>query len=483
MKSKNVKIISAVTLVLVLFGGLVGYRVTERNKRQAELANIKPPATSVSVISARKGNLAETFSTTGTVISQSAVNITPKVTGRLLSFSIEEGTRVSAGQVIGQVEHLELDAQIAQAKAQISVSQANLDLLRNGPLNTQVAQSLAQVNQATSTVNQGLVAVNTAQVGVKQAEANLSQVKANLAFADSEYNRYKSLVEQGAVASQQLDTYKNKLDVAKEQYAASQQQVASAKQQVVSARQQVVTYRQQLASAQAALKQVRDGNRPEQISGGVGQIEQSKAALKILEAQLNNYRITSPITGVITKKNVELGSLISPSSSIATVSKNTTPDLEMNIPEKQILKVKLGQSVNIESSAFPGQTINVKIREISPVVDLDTRLVKVKASITSKLPLKIGMSFDCKIVLNENANSLILPTEAIIQSNNQKVVYIAKDSKVQQKVVQIGLQTTDEVQVVKGIDTSDKIITKGNTFVKPGDNIKVETPINVTEEL
>ena len=480
---KNAKIIAVVTIVLLLFVGLVGYRVSEKNKKAEALKTIKPPATSVSVVNAKKGNIAETFSTTGTVISQNEINITSKVTGRLLSLNIEEGSRVTAGQVIGQVEHTEIDAQISQARAQVSVAQSNLDLLQNGPLNTQVAQSIAALNQANSTVNQGLVSVNTALVGVKQAEANLSQVKTNYLHADSEYKRYKSLVEQGAIASQQLDTYKNQLDVSREQYAASQQQVASAKQQVVAARQQIVTYRQQVASAQAALKQVKDGNRPEQIIGGKGQIAQANAAVRILETQLANYRITAPISGVITKKNVEVGSLVSMSSPIATLSKSAIPDLEMYIPEKQILKVKLGQNVNIQSSAFPGQNLSVKIREISPVVDLQTRLVKVKASIISKLPLKIGMSFDCKIVLNENSNSLILPAEAVLQADNKKVVYVVLNNKVQQKVVQIGLQTPDEVQIIKGIDRNDKVITKGNTFVKPGDNIKIETPINVTEEL
>lgn len=465
---KKFRVIAIIALIVVLFAGLVGYRVSEKKKKEAELKNTKPPLVSVSVIKAKKGSIAETFSTTGTVISQSEVQIVPKVSGRLLSLNIEEGTYVKAGQVIGQIEHAEVDAQIAQARAQAAASRANLELLQNGPLQTQIAQAAASLSQANSGVAQ-------ARVSVRQAEANLAQVKVNYQKADSDYRRYQSLAQQGAIPAQQLETYKAQVDAARQQMAASQEQVAAAKQQVITNQQQVV-------SANAALQQLRNGNRPEQINQGAGQAEQANAAIRILETQLRNYQITAPISGVITKKNAEVGTLASMSSSIATLSKSATPDLEMYIPEKQILRVKLGQNVNIESSAFPGQTISVKIREISPVVDMQTRLVRVRALINSKLPLKIGMSFDCRIVLNENSNSLILPTEAVLQSENKKVVYVSVNNKVQQKEIQIGLQTPDEVQIIKGISAVDDIITKGNTFVKPGDNIRVEKPIVVKEE-
>lgn len=464
---KNAKIIAVALVVLVLFGGLVFYRINERKKEQEALKNIKPPATSVSVITAKNGSIAETFSTTGTIVSQSEVNITPKVSGRLLSLNIEEGTYVNAGQVIGQIEHTEVDAQIAQARAQASIAQSNLELLQNGPLNTQIAQASAAVSQAQSMVAQG-------EVGVRQAEAGLAQAKVNSRHAESEYNRYKSLVDQGAIPAQQLATYKTQMDASKEQVRVAEQQVASAKQQVN-------TYKQQVASARASLQQLKDGNRPEQISGGRGQIDQANASIKLLEAQLANYTITAPISGLITKKSAEIGSMVSMSNPIATVSKSSNPDLEMFIPEKQILKVKLGQVVNIESSSFPGKTIKVTIREISPVVDLQTRLLKVKGSIASDLPLKIGMSFDCKIVLNESNNSIILPAEAVLSQDDKKIVYVAVNNKVQEKVITIGLQTPSQVQVKSGLAANDQVITKGNTFVKPGDNIQIQKEILVTE--
>lgn len=421
-----------ISLVFVLgFLILVGYRINEKRKLDKKISEAKPNATSVSIVLAKKGSISEFFSTTGTVISEKEVNVTPKATGRILTLLVDEGIKVSKGQVIAEIEHTELDAQISQAKAQINVSKANLDLLVTGPLDTQITQTEALA---------------------KQADSSLAQVKINLDRSETDIIRYSDLKKQGAITAQQFESYKSQNESLKKQY-------ESAKQQVVSSR--------------AALKTLKDGNRKEQINAGRGQFEQSKASLSFLESQLANYYVKSPLNGVVTKKFLEVGSMVGGSSPIVTISKVTQPELEMNIPEKQILKIKLNQLVEMESTAFPDKKIKIKIKEISPVVDTQTRLIKVKGIINSELPLKIGMMFDCKVSLKEDTNSLILPSEALLMSENKKYVYLFSNGKAVEKIVKIGIQTPDEVQVLEGITESDKVITKGNTFIKSGDPIEL----------
>lgn len=421
-----------ISLIFVLgFLILVGYRINEKRKLDKKISEAKPNATAVSTVFAKKGSISEFFSTTGSVISEKEVNIIPKATGRMLTLSVDEGFKVSEGQTIAEIEHNELDAQIAQARAQINVSQANLDLLVNGPLNTQIAQTEALV---------------------KQADSSLSQVKINLDHSETDLIRYKDLQKQGAITAQQYENYKAQNESIKKQY-------DSAKQQVI--------------SSKAALKTLKDGNRKEQISAGRGQFEQSRAALKFLESQLSNYYVKSPMNGVVTKKFLDAGSMVGGSSPIVTISKVSQPELEMNIPEKQILNIKLNQLVVMESTAFPKKKIKIKIKEISPVVDSQTRLIKVKGIINSDLPLKIGMIFDCKVSTKEEENSLILPAEALLMNETKKYVYLASNGKAVEKIVKIGIQTPDEVEVLEGITESDKVITKGNTFIKSGDPIEL----------
>lgn len=435
----KVKVIIASVLTLAVFGGLVGYRVSEKKKLEASIKNIVPPATAVTVMKPTIGTISEFFSTSGTIVSSSEVQVIPKVSGRILSLFVEEGSKVNAGEIIAQIEHNELDAQILQSKAQLSIAQSNLQLLVNGPLKTQITQ---------------------AQAAVKQAEYNVSQIKVNLSHSKSELERYKKLLSQSAITKQQYDNYETQTNAILEQYEAAKQQVISAK---------------------ASLKSLIDGNRVEQISGGKGQVSQANASIKLLEAQLSNYTIKAPISGVITKKSLEQGSMASQSSSIVTLSDTSNPEIEMNIPEKQILNISLGQVVEMKSSAFPDKTIKVEIKEISPIVDTQTRLVKVKASINSDLPLKIGMMFDCQIILRENNDSILLPGEALLTEGTKTYVYIAKNNKVEEKIVKVGIQRPEEVQIIEGLEGNEDVITKGNVFVKSGDRIQIQKAVNVVK--
>jgi HlyD family secretion protein len=444
MRKRKIYII--IFLVVVVFTALVGVRVKQRNEEKLLLKEKKPPVTAVSVILPKQGKIAETFSTTGMLVSKNEVQVTPKVSGRLNSLTVDEGSFVSAGQVIGEIDHSELDAQIMQAQAQLKVANANLSLQLAGPQDMQVVQSEASVRQA--------------EASLGQAQANLGQLRVSLARAQTDLIRNQALQTQGAIPMNQVETSQSQVDTLQKQIIAAQQQVRAVQQQVVSAR--------------AASQLVKEGTRKEQIASVRATTEQANAGINILRAQLANYRVTSPLSGVVTKRNLDAGSLAGPSTPIITVSQNARPDLEMNIPEKQILNVKVGQQVNIESSSFPDKNMAVTITKISPVVDLQTRLVKVTGAVNSPLPLKIGMSFDCKIVLNQKNNSMILPSEAIIQQENIRLVYLSVNNKVVARKVTTGIQTPTEIEVKSGLKPDDQVIYKGNTFVKPGDKIQIE---------
>jgi HlyD family secretion protein len=448
---KKGRIYLVVFLIVAVFIGLVGVRVKQRNAEKEALKNTTPPITAVSVTTPKQGRIAETFSTTGMLVAKNEVQVTPKVSGRLNSLTVDEGINVSAGQVIGEIDHSELDAQIIQAEAQLKVANANLSLQLAGPQNMQVVQSEAGVRQA--------------EASVKQAQANLGQLRVNLVKARTDLIRNQSLQSQGAIPANQVEASQAQVDALENQISAAQQQISAGQQQVVSAR--------------ASLQLLKDGTRKEQIYSVRAQTEQANAGISILRAQLANYRVVSPLSGVVTKRNIDSGSLVGPSTPIITVSQSTQPDLEMNIPEKQILNIKTGQNVNVVSSSFPGKTLGVRITKISPVVDMQTRLVKVTGTVSSDLPLKIGMSFDCKIVLNQNNNSMILPSEAVIQQENARIVYVSVNNKVEMRKITIGIQTPTEIEVKSGLKPEDQVIYKGNTFVKPGDKIQIQKDVTI----
>lgn len=428
------KVYFVVFISIVVFVSLVSIRLKQRNDEKEALKQKKPPVTAVSVTFPKRGNIFESFSTTGVLVSKNKVQITPKISGKLISLNVEEGDNVSKGQIIGEIDHSELDAQIIQAEAQFKVAKSSLDLLIAGPEDLQVVQ---------------------AEAGKNQVEENMAQIKINLSQAEENYIRDEQLLKQGVITKDKLDSTRVQRDALRKQFNA---------------------INQQLIASKASLKLLKQGSRKEEISRVRAQVEQAQAGIKVLKAQLSNYNIISPLNGVVTNKNVDIGSLVGPNSPVVTISQSKNLELEMNIPEKQILNVKVGQRVNVKTQV---KDINANIIKISPVVDNQTNLIKVTASINSDLPLRIGMSFDCNIIINEKNNSLIVPSESIMQEAHEKLIYVSVNNKVEAKKVVVGIQTPNEVEIKSGLNDKDQVIYKGNTFVKPGDKIQIEKDLAI----
>ncbi|MGV3525706.1 MAG: efflux RND transporter periplasmic adaptor subunit [Candidatus Sericytochromatia bacterium] len=424
--------IGAVILTLVLFAGLVGLRIQQKNAREAALKEQVPPPTAVAVSQPRRGNMSDSLQLPGNVVAREEVQIVPKASGRLMTLLVQEGSPVRAGQLLGEIDHLELDAQMAQARASAQVAKANLDQLVNGPLQTQIAQAKASVSQL---------------------ESSLAQLRVSQAQSERDLARQQTLLTEGVVTQQQYETARAQLD---------------------GLRQQIMGMQQQIAGARASLQQLLDGNRPEQIEGARGQYNQALATIRLYEAQLANYRLISPISGVVTQKQLDAGNLVAAPSPILTIAQNASPEIEMFLPERELPRVKLRQAVEIRSSSLPNQVLKAVIGKISPVVDPQTRLVKLTAYLTPSRPLKAGMLLDCRIVLEQRSNTLTVPPEAIIQEDNKSVVYVTVNNQVESRPVQLGLRSPSEVEIRKGLKPQEQVIVKGASYVRPGDKVQVQ---------
>ncbi|MFN4151063.1 MAG: HlyD family secretion protein [Candidatus Sericytochromatia bacterium] len=289
----NRKVILAIGLVLALsFGGLVIKRLNDKKEREEALKNLKPPVTPVSLVKPKIDKMNEFFTASGTIIPLETLEIIPKVSGKILSLNIKEGDTLRQGELIAQIENIDISNQILQAKAQVDSAKANLDLLVNGPLKEQIKQSESSVNQA---------------------KANLEQLKVRLKFSESELVRNKKLFQDEVITKQQLDNVQNQVDVLKKD---------------------INTLEQQIIYSKETLKITKIGTREEQVRVGRAAYNQSLAYLKTLQDQLSYYSITSPITGVVTKKSVEEGMIVSPPTSIITLSKSSTLEAEISIPER-----------------------------------------------------------------------------------------------------------------------------------------------------
>jgi HlyD family secretion protein len=429
-KFKVSLIISIIVLGIVL---LVAYRLKEKNESQASLGKPKNQKIPVTVITPKKGYFSSTLTVSGTVLPKEEVEVTPKANGKLLSLLVEEGASVKAGQVIGTIDHSELDAQVEQAEAQARIARANLSMSVNGPLQPQVVQARTLINQG---------------------EANLKQLEASRANIERDLASYEALLSKGIIPAQQVNNTRMQLEIARQQIAAARQQMESSRQ---------------------SLKLLTDGTRPEQIEVNRGQLDNALATIKFYRSQLADYNILSPINGVITKKFLSGGSLVNQNTPIVTVSKDSDPEIVMNVPEKEIENIRVGQKVDIKTSGSSDKVYPGVIKEVYPNIDNQTRMAKVKAQFISKEPLKLGMLLVCNIYTVEKQNTLVLPTDAVIKEKDKIYVYTVNANKAVKKAVTLGIEEPDETEVISGIQPTEKVILKGNTFVKPGSAIEVHS--------
>ncbi|MFN8672145.1 MAG: efflux RND transporter periplasmic adaptor subunit [Candidatus Sericytochromatia bacterium] len=431
MKNQKKILLFIFIFILLSFISLIIFRLKEKNNREETLKNAKPVVTAVSIIKPKKEALNNFFMANGSIITSESVDITSKVSGKIIKLYVKEGQKVSKNQKILDIETIDINNQILQTKAQVNAAKANLDLLINGSLKEQIKQS---------------------ESSFEQQKINLEQLKLKLKLIQTDLDRNKKLFKDGAITKQQLDSIQNQVDTTKKE---------------------IEVVKQQINYSKETLKLTKIGNREEQIRGAKANYEQTLALLKTLTDQLTNYSINSPIDGVITKKPLEEGSIISPASLITNISKNSNLEAEINIPERYLDKVKIGNNLQIKLS--DGFLLDTKITYISPTIDIGTNTFKIKSTLMNNEKIKQGMSFESKIIISEKKLSLTLPFEAIIDSEGKKIVYlISKENKAIEKEIKIGLQDTEKVEVISGLSENDKVILNGNNFIKTGDLVQEE---------
>ena len=207
-------------------------------------------------------------------------------TGRVLNLMVKEGDHVTKGQVIAHIDNRDIAAKANEAQAAIKA----------------VAAQVSQASTATSLQSQ------TAQATVDAAQAQLNKAASDLALAETEYKRFKKLVESGSVSRQLYDTYNARYEAAQAGYALAESNVAK---------------------AQAGLLQISMSKNSEETAQS--RMQQSQAALQFVEVALDKTEIKAPFDGLITAKYVEEGAMVSMGMPLETVAFFSIPLLAVSL--------------------------------------------------------------------------------------------------------------------------------------------------------
>ncbi len=213
------------------------------------------------------------------------------------------------------------------------------------------------------------------------------------------------------------------------------------------------------------------------LDAAVATLDRAKANAEALEARLSDRLIRAPFAGVLGLRAVSPGMLVRPGDTIATLDDINIIKLDFSIPETYLAALGLGLEVTAASAAYPNQKFTGTITAIDTRVNPDTRAVKVRAEIPNQaLLLKPGMLLTTTVIKDRRMSKTI-PEEAIVPIKDQLFVYVVAENgrgaTVARREIEIGSRRPGFVEVVRGLEVGEQVVTEGTHRVTPGRPVSV----------
>ena len=349
---------------------------------------------------ALKGSITQRVLATGTINPVITVQVGSQVSGIIREIYADYDSPVKRGQLIALIDPDSFYAQLAQAEANLTTAKANL------------ARQEANLIHSRALLEKAIVQFREAELSV---------------------NRTRALFSGGFVSKSQLDTAVACYDTA---YAQRKAQEAQSEAEL-----------QGLQAARA-------------------QVTQWEAAVNFAKVNLEYTRIRSPIDGLIISRNVDIGQTIVASLQSPTlfvVAKDLTKmEINADISEADIGRIKLDQEVTFNVDAFPGRTFTGRVKEIRTAPKTVQNIVTygVIAEIDNKeMILKPGMTATVWIKTAYKQSVLLIPLSAVKEQEGKRYVEVKEGKEIKKKRVETGLKGTERfVEIISGLREGEKVV-------------------------
>lgn len=370
---------------LVALGGWFGFRLYEELRpaggAAANPGGARPQTVRVAPVEADV--VRDTVYLVGSLRAKEQVDVTAKVSGRLLELSVDRGDRVRAGQRIGRLEDDELQQQVRRAEAALQVARASLE----------------------------------------QRQAELANQRARL-------ERYRGLHQGGVVSSEQLEQAQTETRVSEAQV--------------------------NLARAQVA---------------------QAEAELSELQIRLGQTEILAPLSGVVARRYLHPGALVSPSAPIVMILNPATLVSVVNVPERELAKVHAGSPAQVVVDAVPGVSFAGRVVRVSPILDPQTRTAEIEIEIPNREGvLKAEMFARVDLSLSAERRALFVPREALVYRGTEPGVFVIENDTARFRPVATGISQKNRVEILKGLEAAETVVTQGASWLKDGDLVQAPAP-------
>ncbi|MEM6811135.1 MAG: efflux RND transporter periplasmic adaptor subunit [Pseudomonadota bacterium] len=207
------------------------------------------------------------------------------------------------------------------------------------------------------------------------------------------------------------------------------------------------------------------------------ELNASRARIKAIQSRLNERKIKAPFDGVVGIRNISVGAMARPETIITTIDDDSVMKLDFSVPEIFLSSLQKDIDVNAKTSAYPDRIFTGSISSIDSRVNPNTRSVAARAILPNEdKTLKAGMLM--RVQLNKNPRqSLVIPEEAIISTGSENAVMVIEKGEqitVRRQVIEIGARREGDVEVLKGLNEGQQVVTHGTLRVRPGGAVTIQ---------
>jgi len=418
LSQKNLKLVAVALLISAsaVFFNACGRRSQADGKQEATPSTTAPAAVAVTTAAAIKRELPRFFEATGSLAGDQQTDVAPQTSGKVVAVGVEIGSPVRRGQTLVRLDDTELKLRVDQAA-------------------TQVEQAKAGVRQAEEKIG-----LRSGQAFDPNRVAEVAAAKVTLDLAEKNLVRAQKLIESGDVSRSFYDDARARRDQLREQY---EVQLAQA--------------RQNFAAVQVARTNVAN----------------AESALALARKNLSYAIIPAPIDGFVSERTADLGEYVSPQAKVATIVRTNPLRIRIDIPEQAIQEVQVGQSVSITTSAWPDRNFSGRVARIAPSVSATSRTLTVEAEIeNSSGALKPGQFATVRILQSRAEPAVLVPARAVLTQAGVSRVFVIKDGRAEQRLVQTGQTEGDLIEVKNGVAADEQVATSNIEALSDGIAVK-----------
>ncbi|NHZ85656.1 MAG: efflux RND transporter periplasmic adaptor subunit [Planctomycetia bacterium] len=187
------------------------------------------------------------------------------------------------------------------------------------------------------------------------------------------------------------------------------------------------------------------------------------ANLSLLEKNYNNTRIKSPISGIISRKHIELGTMVSIGMPIYRVVDLSSLKIEIGVSQDMVNFVKIGSQATVQISALNNKSFSGKVRYISPQADEQTGTFKAEIHVpnTQRMEIRAGMTASIELAVRNEGEQLYVPNYALVTKNGDQYIYIVKNNDAVLYKIETGQSLGSHTIVNSGLAEGDTVVVVG----------------------